>query len=92
MTTTITVKANHGWPVRVTQIDPTTGTAISPAQVVPANTERDFVVHSSADLKVHEIQPGEPDYTKPEPESQEGPAEGVGPEDPTAAPSDDDGA
>lgn len=60
MTTVVTVKANHGWPVEVNQTDPKTGDIIGGPQYVKAGEERDFVVHSHADLKVHEIQPNEP--------------------------------
>lgn len=59
MTTEIVVKANHGWPVRVTAKHPETGDAINYGGVVPANETRSFHCHSSMDLIVHEIQPNE---------------------------------
>ena len=60
MTTTITVKALHGWPVRVEKTDPVTGRTW-PAEVVPAGVEKDFYIHSNMDLRIHEIQPEEDD-------------------------------
>lgn len=77
MTTTVTVKANHGWPVRVEQWQPHKGNdtveRISET-IVPAGSEQDFVCHSAADLMIHEIQPDEiegaaPDADAPEPAS-----------------------
>ena len=59
MTTTVIVRANHGWPVEVTQINPATMEPIAPKQRVEPNTERSFCVHSTADLHVHEVQPHE---------------------------------
>ncbi|MFG1371475.1 DUF2829 domain-containing protein [Xanthobacter oligotrophicus] len=61
MTTNVTVKANHGWPVKVTKLDPKTGAALdyAPAEVVEANTERTVYCHSSMDLLIHEVQPDE---------------------------------
>lgn len=65
MTTTVIVKANHGWPVRVRQIDPATGNTVPGSErIVPAGEVGDFVCHSHADLDVHEIQPGEEDFDK----------------------------
>lgn len=61
MTTTITVKANHGWPVRVTPLDPKTG-EVDPqgqVQIVPKDSEQTFHVHSTRDLLIHEMQPDE---------------------------------
>ena len=61
MTTQVNVKANHGWPVKVTAIDPTKPKdyPVVWVQIVPKNEERVFHVHSNADLIIHEIQPGE---------------------------------
>ncbi|MFG1304160.1 hypothetical protein V5F34_08475 [Xanthobacter autotrophicus] len=61
MTTNVVVKANHGWPVKVTKLDPKTGVPLEhyPAEVVDANTERTVCCHSGMDLLIHEIQPGE---------------------------------
>ncbi len=67
MTTTITVKANHGWPVDVFAHDKpadangdTTGKLIGR---VPAGATQDFHVHSTRDLFIHEVQPGEIENT-----------------------------
>lgn len=62
MTTVVTVKANHGWPVRVQQWQPHKGNdtvEMINETIVAAGEERDFVCHSHADLNIHEIQPGE---------------------------------
>lgn len=60
MTTTITVKANHGWPVKVSATNPKTAEPIaSYGAHVPAGETRDFICHSDMDLHIHEIQPGE---------------------------------
>lgn len=59
MTTTVTVKANHGWPVKVQQRHPETDGAIINETIVPAGSSQDFVCHSHADVIVHEIQPDE---------------------------------
>lgn len=56
MTTTVIVKANHGWPVDVSAKHPKTG-EIAWTQRVEPNTERSFAAHSSADLIIHEVQP-----------------------------------
>lgn len=64
MTTVITVRANHGWPVRVKQINTHDGTVLNTTRVPPGATQ-DFYVHSLTDLDVHEIQPGEPDFNLP---------------------------
>jgi hypothetical protein len=58
MTTTVVVKANHGWPVDVTTLTPKLGDAGSTVRVEP-DTERTFYVHSGADLHIHEVQPDE---------------------------------
>ena len=60
MTTTITIKANHGWPVDVKGIDPATGEEIETyGGRVPAGETRDFYCASHMDLRVHEVQPDE---------------------------------
>jgi len=61
MTTTVVVKANHGWPVDVT---PFTKNADDPAIAgpttrVPPDTEMIFSVHNGKDLLIHEVQPDE---------------------------------
>jgi hypothetical protein len=58
MTTTVIVKANHGWPVAVTPIDTKTGEKRIAVSVAP-NTEQMFHVHSGQDLLIHEVQPEE---------------------------------
>ena len=55
MTTKVTVDAHAGWPVRVTALEGT-GQAV---YTVEPNATRDFYVHSSMDLRIHEIQPDE---------------------------------
>ena len=58
MTTTVTVKANHGWPVDVTRL--AIGAAyVAPKTRVAAGETRDFIVHSGHDLLIHEVQPSE---------------------------------
>lgn len=61
MTTTVTVKANHGWPVKVTGVDPKTRepTMGNYGGTVPAGETQDFICHSHMDLIIHEIQPDE---------------------------------
>lgn len=65
MTTEVIVRANHGWPVEVTQLrqDPTAAGPNSLSETwtqrVEPGTERTFHVHSGHDLRIHEVQPGE---------------------------------
>ncbi|OYX15371.1 MAG: hypothetical protein B7Z15_00850 [Rhizobiales bacterium 32-66-8] len=61
MTTTVVVKASHGWPVDVTPKDPKTGAPLQsyPTVRVPPNEERAVYVHSGMDLHIHEVQPDE---------------------------------
>ena len=61
MTTAVTVAANHGWPVRVTEIyKGITGTSTTEARViVKAGELRTFAVHCHCDLLIHELQPDE---------------------------------
>lgn len=58
MTTEVIVKANHGWPVEVMQM-PTGGDQPGWVQRVAPGETRSFSVHSGADLRIHEVQPGE---------------------------------
>lgn len=58
MTTSVTVKANHGWSVDVTPIDVKSGEKGHTVQV-PADNEQTFYVHSTQDLLIHEVQPDE---------------------------------
>lgn len=61
MTTTITVKANHGWPVDVFAHDkPADGNRQGKLLGrVPAGETQDFHCHSHRDLFIHEVQPDE---------------------------------
>ena len=58
MTTTITVKANHGWSVKVTPINPSNGD-IFDSVIVPDGTIQDFHVWDGRDLIIHEIRSDE---------------------------------
>lgn len=75
MTTTVTVKANHGWPVKVTARYLSGGDLV-PAPTVAAGETRDFYVYANMDLLIHEVQPGEgeqqgePKQSEPEPPTQ----------------------
>ena len=56
MTTTVIIKANHGWPVDVTPL--AIGAAyVAPKMRVAAGETREFSVHSGQDLLIHEVQP-----------------------------------
>lgn len=57
MTTTVEVRANHGWPVTVTVVDLRTGNTVT--EIVQPNTTRQFYAHSTQDLTIHEVQPNE---------------------------------
>jgi hypothetical protein len=59
MTTKVVVEANHGWPVKVTGVKVGTLEDVAYGGTVPAGEKRDFHVHSSMDIVVHEIQPNE---------------------------------
>ncbi|NTF80834.1 hypothetical protein G6K88_07655 [Agrobacterium rhizogenes] len=60
MTTTVVVKANHGWPVDVSASNPKNGEKIETyGGRVPAGETRDFICHSGMDLHIHEVQPSE---------------------------------
>ncbi|NTJ63526.1 hypothetical protein G6M50_38150 [Agrobacterium rhizogenes] len=61
MTTKVTVEANHGWPVKVEGLQPGTNEAVphSYGGIVPAGEKREFYVHSTLDLRIHEVQPDE---------------------------------
>lgn len=56
MTTTVIVKANHGWPVDVTALT-VDGGRVAERQQVAIGDEQSFIVHSGQDLLVHEAQP-----------------------------------
>lgn len=57
MTTTVIVKANHGWPVRVTPLSSNGCEVDGPRTVEPA-TEQSFVFFDGRDLLIREVQPG----------------------------------
>jgi hypothetical protein len=64
MTTEVIVKANHGWPVKVTQkFYKTTSHDISDGSecevIVDPGSTAVFYIHSELDLLIHEIQPDE---------------------------------
>ena len=65
MTTTVKVEANHGWPVDVTRKNigangPDGAYPMADHTVrVPAGETQVFSVHSTCDLLIHEVQPGE---------------------------------
>lgn len=61
MTTSVVVKANHGWPVRVTPLNPKTGEVDhqGSVEIVAKDSERTFHAHSTRDLLIHEVQPNE---------------------------------
>jgi hypothetical protein len=60
MTTKVTIEANHGWPVKVIQIDDATGNWLDHGvTIVAAGEKRDFYVNSTVDLLIHEVQPNE---------------------------------
>ncbi len=67
MTTEVEVRANHGWPVRVTSIfKAVAGLAETRSvEIVPAGERRSLYAHSHLDLLIQEIQPEEvEDFTK----------------------------
>ena len=57
MTTTVTVDAHAGWPVKVMQVQlDADGNATSQSEtIVPPNTKQDFYVHSHLELHVKEM-------------------------------------
>jgi hypothetical protein len=61
MTTKVTVEANHGWPVKVDGLQPGSNETVSHSYgcIVPAGEKREFYVHSTLDLRIHEVQPDE---------------------------------
>jgi hypothetical protein len=66
MTTEVEIRANHGWPVKVTlQHKPAGGPAPEPETlIIPTGERKILFVHSHLDLIIHEIQPHEPDFEK----------------------------
>lgn len=64
MTTTVIVKANHGWPVDVTPI--TASGENGPKSRVSAGAEATFYVYDGQDLRIHEVQPREIEAEKAE--------------------------
>lgn len=61
MTTTITVKANHGWPVDVHGYGVDGVPYVNYGGRVAAGETQDFICHSAMDLRIHEVQPHEAD-------------------------------
>lgn len=59
MTTTVVVRANHGWPVDVTRVKPGWREDPSSTTRVQPNTEQAFAVWDGQDLLIHEVQPSE---------------------------------
>ena len=59
MTTRVTVEANHGWPVKVQFVNPKTGNPVGPERIVPPAAKEEFYIHSTMDLRIHEVQPNE---------------------------------
>lgn len=60
MTTSVEIRANHGWPVRVTMIHKAVVGFAEPEPhevIIPAGETRQMCVHSHLDLLIHEIQP-----------------------------------
>lgn len=71
MTTSIDIKANHGWPVRFTAIDPTSETELpNHSGIVKAGDVLTVSVHSTMDIRIHEIQPSEPEFALHKAESK----------------------
>jgi hypothetical protein len=71
MTTTVIVKANHGWPVKVTAVDKSAdGTEARTEMRVEKNTEVSFAIWSGRDILVREIQPDEADFDAAAPASE----------------------
>lgn len=63
MTTQIDIKANHGWPVRYTALNPVTGTELpNHSGIVRAGDSHTIHVHSEMDYRIHEIKPTESEY------------------------------
>lgn len=58
MTTSVTVRANHGWPVDVTHVALPSREVLRVERVAATET-REFHVHSGIDLLIHEVQPSE---------------------------------
>lgn len=58
MTTKVTIDAHAGWPVKVTFVSLDSEgkpTDVQRDETVPANTTRDFYVHSHMELHVKEM-------------------------------------
>lgn len=66
MTTEVEIRANHGWPVRVTLVTKSVSGTEDPkpqSMIIPAGERRSLYVHSHLDLIVHEIQPDEEGFS-----------------------------
>lgn len=59
MTTTVIVRANHGWPVKVTTQSYTTTAVLTREHIVDPDTEQTFYVYDGLDILIHEVQPNE---------------------------------
>lgn len=59
MLTKVTVAALNSWPVKVIPIDPANGNWWPGVETVKPNETRDFYVHNTQDLIIHEVQPNE---------------------------------
>ena len=66
MTTEVEIRANHGWPVKVTlQHKPVSEKHPEPETlIIPTGERRTLFVHSHLDLIIHEIQSHEPEFEK----------------------------
>lgn len=58
MTTSVVVNTHGGWPVRVREVNPETG-GVMREEIMPPATTKTFYFHSSSDMHLHEVQPGE---------------------------------
>ena len=65
MTSTVTIKANHGWPVLVSHLNPETGDPYQSATRIEPDEERILHVTSTTDLHIHEVQPDECGHCRP---------------------------
>lgn len=56
MTTTVEIRANHGWPVDITEIY---ADGTRKKRRVPAGTTEEVAVWDTKDVLIHEVQPSE---------------------------------
>lgn len=57
MTTSVIVRANHGWSVKVVAVNPKDGNWLNEGAIVLPGEHRTFYVHSGMDLIIHEMPP-----------------------------------